>query len=100
MQEIKLQWIFSFTAVVIRDRDTGRSKGYGFVTFDSKSDAEAAMDGMDKEVRKLSGFILSLVSWQGQSFKNCSEDFYDSLLFLLWSFWPSIIHICCSGGIF
>jgi len=34
-------------AKVITDRDTGRSRGFGFVTFDSGDDADKAMAEMD-----------------------------------------------------
>jgi RNA recognition motif-containing protein len=34
-------------AKVINDRETGRSKGFGFVTFDTEAEATAAMSGMD-----------------------------------------------------
>ena len=34
-------------AKVITDRETGRSRGFGFVTFDSPSDAQTAISDMD-----------------------------------------------------
>lgn len=34
-------------AKVINDRDTGRSRGFGFVTFSAPADAERAMSEMD-----------------------------------------------------
>jgi RNA recognition motif-containing protein len=34
-------------AKVIMDRETGRSRGFGFVTFDADKDASAAMQGLD-----------------------------------------------------
>ena len=34
-------------AKVITDRDTGRSRGFGFVTFDAPADAEKAIAEMD-----------------------------------------------------
>ena len=42
-------------AVVITDRDSGRSKGFGFVTFASDEDAQKAleMDGKDIEGRNI-----------------------------------------------
>jgi cold-inducible RNA-binding protein len=38
------------SAQVIQDRDTGRSKGFGFVEMNSAAEAEAAIDGLhDRE---------------------------------------------------
>lgn len=34
-------------AKVITDRETGRSRGFGFITFEAPADAEAALDVMD-----------------------------------------------------
>jgi len=34
-------------AVVISDRDTGRSRGFGFVSFENGADADNAVEGMD-----------------------------------------------------
>lgn len=36
-------------AVVITDRETGRSKGFGFVTFSTPEEAEAAVAGMNEK---------------------------------------------------
>jgi RNA recognition motif-containing protein len=44
------------SAVVIRDRDTGRSRGFGFVEMETEEEAEAAMgalDGHEVDGRKL-----------------------------------------------
>ena len=35
--------------IVMRDRDTGRSRGMGFVTFGSASEAEAAIEGLHEQ---------------------------------------------------
>jgi len=42
-------------AIIITDRDSGRSKGFGFVTFANEADAQKAleMDGKEVEGRKI-----------------------------------------------
>jgi RNA recognition motif-containing protein len=42
-------------AIIITDRDTGRSKGFGFVTFVNEADAQKAleMDGREIEGRNI-----------------------------------------------
>ncbi len=43
-------------AKVISDRETGRSRGFGFVTFDAPADADkaiSAMDGADLDGRNI-----------------------------------------------
>ena len=34
-------------AIVVTDRQSGRSRGFGFVTFENKADAEAAIEKMN-----------------------------------------------------
>ncbi|KAG2033503.1 hypothetical protein BDR03DRAFT_902485 [Suillus americanus] len=36
-------------AIVMKDRETGRSRGFGFVTFSGNEDAEAAIQGMNEQ---------------------------------------------------
>lgn len=35
---------------VIMDRETGRSRGFGFITFATSEDASSAIQGMDGQV--------------------------------------------------
>ena len=43
--------ILSFHLVqIIKDRDTGRPKGYGFVMFENNDDARDAIHAMDQKV--------------------------------------------------
>lgn len=51
----KLQELFSqygeiTEAIVITDRDTGRSKGFGFITFAQEADAKKALEMDGKEI--------------------------------------------------
>jgi RNA recognition motif-containing protein len=34
-------------AIIIKDRETGRSKGFGFVTMENDGDADTAMENLD-----------------------------------------------------
>ncbi|KAG2153634.1 putative heterogeneous nuclear ribonucleoprotein G [Suillus bovinus] len=36
-------------AIVMKDRETGRSRGFGFVTFAGGEEAQAAIDGMNEQ---------------------------------------------------
>ncbi|KAF9007998.1 hypothetical protein BDQ17DRAFT_1237602, partial [Cyathus striatus] len=36
-------------SIVMRDRDTGRSRGFGFVTFGNQTEAEAAIAGLNEQ---------------------------------------------------
>ncbi|KAF9083508.1 hypothetical protein BGX27_004075, partial [Mortierella sp. AM989] len=36
-------------AVVVKDRDTGRSRGFGFVTFSNSAEADDAIKGLNEQ---------------------------------------------------
>jgi cold-inducible RNA-binding protein len=46
------------SAEVAKDRDTGASKGFGFVEFDNASEAQAAITGLDG--KEVSGMALKV----------------------------------------
>lgn len=50
LKEIFSQYGEITDAVVISDRDTGRSKGFGFITFASEESAQKALEMDGKEV--------------------------------------------------
>lgn len=41
---------FSFAVHVARNRETNKSRGFGFVTFENPEDAKDAMEGMNGKV--------------------------------------------------
>lgn len=47
LQELFAQHGTVASAVVINDRETGRSKGFGFVEFDNNDEAKSAMQALD-----------------------------------------------------
>lgn len=50
LKELFAQYGEITEAVVISDRDTGRSKGFGFVTFANEADAQKALEMHGREV--------------------------------------------------
>ncbi len=53
LEELFSQFGTVESAQVITDRDTGRSKGFGFVEMSSKAEAQAAIDGLNEKVQDL-----------------------------------------------
>ncbi|KAJ7294431.1 hypothetical protein O6H91_16G070100 [Diphasiastrum complanatum] len=62
-------------AKIITDRDTGRSRGFGFVSFTSDQDAEAALQAMDG--RELGGRTVRVdyATERGSGFSGASGRF-------------------------
>lgn len=56
LSESELESAFSefgnvVSTAIIKDRDSGRSKGFGFVEFENDNDGQAAVDGLNgKEI--------------------------------------------------
>ena len=51
--------ILFLAARVVNDRDTGRSRGFGFVTFYEEKDAQKAIDDLDGGVKLLSTMMTT-----------------------------------------
>ena len=51
--------ILFLAARVVTDRDTGRSRGFGFVTFYDEGDAQKAIDDLDGGVKLLSTMMAT-----------------------------------------
>lgn len=43
----------NFAVRIITDRDTGRSRGFGFVTYTSSEEASAAIQALDGQVKRI-----------------------------------------------
>ncbi len=50
LKELFSQYGEVVEAIIINDRETGRSKGFGFVTFAKEEDAQKALEMNGKEV--------------------------------------------------
>ena len=51
--------ILFLAAKVVNDRETGRSRGFGFVTFYEEKDVKKAIDELDGGVKRLSTMIAT-----------------------------------------
>jgi len=61
---------FIFVAArIIMDRDTGRSRGFGFITYTSSEEASSAIQAMDGQV--ICYFIVFLFSVAGSGDEKC-----------------------------
>ena len=47
---------------IIKDRDTGRPKGYGFVMFENPDDAKDAIYGMDQKARYIDRLLTNTIA--------------------------------------
>lgn len=55
------------SAKVVYDRDSGRSRGFGFITFSSAEEVESALNAMNEVVRKRLLFLVELFFFLGLS---------------------------------
>lgn len=64
MDDARLEQVFSehgkvVNARVISDQETGRSRGFGFVTMSSETELQDAIAALDGQVTSIPCFILS-----------------------------------------
>ena len=57
VDDVRLEQLFSeygkvVNARVVQDRETGRSRGFGFVTMSSESEVNDAFENLDAQVRR------------------------------------------------
>ena len=45
-----MKLFFGIAVIIVRDRDTGKSKGFGFIKFDREDSAENAISSMHGQV--------------------------------------------------
>jgi len=50
LQEFFSQWGTVLSAKIIMDRDTGRSRGFGFVEFENEADAQKVLNLSEEEL--------------------------------------------------
>ena len=51
--------ILFLAARVVEDRESGRSRGFGFVTFSKEGDVQRAIDDLDGAVKRLSTMMAT-----------------------------------------
>ena len=62
--ESELQSLFEtkgtvVSTVIVNDRDTGRSKGFGFVVMEDDNEAKAAIDGLNGTTHKERDIVVN-----------------------------------------
>ena len=65
---------FNFVVVIVKDRETGESRGYGFVTFQTAEAAKAAKEKLNNSV-SMSGSCCC-PGMQDTFFVLCSNKFF------------------------
>ena len=50
--------VLFYVVRIVYDKDSGRSRGFGFVIFSNEDDAKCAKDAMDGKVRRTEYLII------------------------------------------